>query len=360
MKQSEIQVSVPGRICLFGEHQDFLGLSVIAMAIDLRMVFSAKPRRDKTLHISMPDIDEKMVIKPYEEVRYEKKRDYLRSVVNILKRRGIGFGDGYSVEITSKIPINAGVSSSSAMVIGWTKLLLELESSALKDNFLEIAKIGHQAEVLEFKESGGMMDHYTCTLGGLLYIDCAEPITVEPFNMDIAGFVLCNSLEKKDTIDILKKSKEGYRSGEAHLRLEYSDFSLKTTQIEAVVSCIEKLPEREKGMVYANLRNRDICQEAKRAIQKGDFGKIGSLLDAHHKMLRDHLGISTPKIEAMIDAAKKAGAKGCKINGSGGGGTMIAYAPGCEEKVAEEVRKLEADAYIVSKAEGVRAETSVN
>ena len=32
-----IEVTAPGRICLFGEHQDFLGLPVIACAIDLTM-----------------------------------------------------------------------------------------------------------------------------------------------------------------------------------------------------------------------------------------------------------------------------------------------------------------------------------
>ncbi len=29
-----IRVTAPGRICLFGEHQDFLGLPVIACAIE--------------------------------------------------------------------------------------------------------------------------------------------------------------------------------------------------------------------------------------------------------------------------------------------------------------------------------------
>ena len=30
-------ISSPGRICLFGEHQDYLGLPVIPMAIDRRL-----------------------------------------------------------------------------------------------------------------------------------------------------------------------------------------------------------------------------------------------------------------------------------------------------------------------------------
>ena len=35
-----IKISTPSRLCLFGEHQDYLGLDVIALAIDLR--FSAQ------------------------------------------------------------------------------------------------------------------------------------------------------------------------------------------------------------------------------------------------------------------------------------------------------------------------------
>ncbi|MBT4369578.1 MAG: galactokinase family protein, partial [Candidatus Marinimicrobia bacterium] len=31
-----MEISTPGRICLFGEHQDYLGLPVIAMGISLR------------------------------------------------------------------------------------------------------------------------------------------------------------------------------------------------------------------------------------------------------------------------------------------------------------------------------------
>ena len=32
-----MEISTPGRICLFGEHQDYLGLPVLAMAISLRI-----------------------------------------------------------------------------------------------------------------------------------------------------------------------------------------------------------------------------------------------------------------------------------------------------------------------------------
>jgi galactokinase len=56
----------------------------------------------------------------------------------------------------------------------------------------------------------------------------------------------------------------------------------------------------------------------------------------------------------MMDAALNAGALGGKINGSGGGGCMFAYAPNNPEHVAEAIEKSGGKAYIVQKDEGTR------
>ena len=49
-------------------------------------------------------------------------------------------------------------------------------------------------------------------------------------------------------------------------------------------------------------------------------------MNQHHFQLKEHLGITTPKIDNMIDAAIQAGAYGAKIVGSGGGGCIVAQA----------------------------------
>ena len=46
-----MKIITPGRICLFGEHQDYLGLPVIALAISLRSSITATKRRDKKIII---------------------------------------------------------------------------------------------------------------------------------------------------------------------------------------------------------------------------------------------------------------------------------------------------------------------
>ena len=78
----------------------------------------------------------------------------------------------------------------------------------------------------------------------------------------------------------------------------------------------------------------ELCVSA--ALRRGYAPAAGRLLTAHHAILRDILGTSTPRIDALLDAACAAGAWGGKINGSGGGGTCVAY---CAVEVAEAVER---------------------
>ena len=58
----------------------------------------------------------------------------------------------------------------------------------------------------------------------------------------------------------------------------------------------------------------------------------------------------------MLDAAISAGALGGKINGSGGGGCMFAYAPNNPKKVAKAIESVGGKAYIVQMDKGTFVE----
>ena len=87
-----------------------------------------------------------------------------------------------------------------------------------------------------------------------------------------------------------------------------------------------------------------------REIVKPELDKklFGSLLNKHHFILKNTLKVSTPKIDRMIEAAIEGGAYGGKINGSGGGGCMFAYAPKNPEQVAKAIKSVGGKAFIVN------------
>ena len=55
-----IQLKAPARICLFGEHQDYLNYPVIAMAISKYIYLEASKISNQKFIITLPDIGDKL------------------------------------------------------------------------------------------------------------------------------------------------------------------------------------------------------------------------------------------------------------------------------------------------------------
>jgi len=318
----------PGRICLFGEHQDFLGLAVIAAPIDLHITVSGTPRRDTWFNVSMPNIGESDLFDASDELEYRVDLDFIRAATNVVRRCGCDIKTGYDCVIHGNIPINAGTSSSSALMVAWVQFLLASQDHHAQADAEAIARLAYQAEVLEFNAPGGMMDHYASALGGLIYIDCREPITVQRISSHLDGFVLGNTGVRKNNNAIIAESRTATNAGFEILRQRIPDFSIWTTPFE------------EAEQHFSEMKP-ELDQE-----------RLGEMLHEHQVQLRDGVGVSHPRLDELIDAAMEAGALGGKLNGSGGGGCMFAYAPGRQHEVNEAIEEAGGEAFIVNISKG--------
>lgn len=77
--------------------------------------------------------------------------------------------------------------------------------------------------------------------------------------------------------------------------------------------------------VYESLFHRiaDIVHGARRAIRESNHPVIGLLMNANHARLQE-LGVSSPLLDRLVEAAREAGAAGAKLSGGGRGGNVIA------------------------------------
>jgi mevalonate kinase len=75
-----------------------------------------------------------------------------------------------------------------------------------------------------------------------------------------------------------------------------------------------------------------LADEAAGALGKGDVDGLGRTFDAAHGLLYA-LRVSSPELETLVQSARAAGAIGAKLTGAGGGGAVIAIAPGHERDV---------------------------
>jgi mevalonate kinase len=67
----------------------------------------------------------------------------------------------------------------------------------------------------------------------------------------------------------------------------------------------------------------DISRQAQEGLIDGDRSLLGELMDQNQRLL-ERIGVSSPRLEHLIQAAKAAGAAGAKLSGGGRGGNMIA------------------------------------
>ncbi|MEM7433663.1 MAG: mevalonate kinase [Myxococcota bacterium] len=75
-----------------------------------------------------------------------------------------------------------------------------------------------------------------------------------------------------------------------------------------------------------------LVDQAEAAIRDGDLNTLGRTLDGNHRVLRT-FGLSTPKVENLCEAARRAGALGAKVTGAGGGGCVIALAQDADHAI---------------------------
>jgi mevalonate kinase len=69
----------------------------------------------------------------------------------------------------------------------------------------------------------------------------------------------------------------------------------------------------------------EISRSARSVIENGKPDDLGVLMDLNQELLTQ-LGVSSPELDRLVEAARQAGALGAKLSGGGRGGNMIALA----------------------------------
>ncbi|MBI2026442.1 MAG: hypothetical protein HYS98_01305 [Deltaproteobacteria bacterium] len=365
-----MKVVAPGRVCLFGEHQDYFGLSVVAMAIDKKLSIEVTPTSHQSVLVHMPDINKTDQFELKYPLPYNSSRDYVRAGLNVFAKMGFKLEKPFHATIRSLIPIAAGCSSSSALCVGWTKTLSEILNHPQKDDAEWIAQTAFKIEVLEFQEGGGMMDHYASSLGGMLSINFEKDIpTYERLEYPWKGLLLCNSDTQKETVETIKNHKKIVLGALSKMSLQrplrglamIKPKTLASLSIKELKSSKNKLSQEEYDRLLATITNRDLCKKACAVIHNASNMReestlLGQLFNEQQQTISKLLKLSTPQIDHLLELALKAGALGGKVNGSGGGGTFIVFAPDKYEGVQKVLKENGCKSELIHPSTGVHIE----
>lgn len=319
-----VTCSAPGKLMLFGEHAVVYGRPCIVTAVDQRMRATISLRADDLFHLEAEDVQLTGYEKSISELgkgKIPRGAAFVERAVQLFCEH-TGWAGGVSVEMRSEFSALFGFGSSSASTVAVLSALnVATESGLATEMLFDIA----YKTVLAVQGKGSGFDIAAAAWGGTLWF-VAGGEEVEPLNLRGASIVIGYSGIKADTVTLMEQVR----------RLAQQDPAL----VESVYDSMG-----------------DVARSARRAIDECDWKTLGSLMDINQSLLAS-LGVSTAKLDAMIGAARAAGAYGAKLSGAGGGDCMIALVPvGNEQPVQAALAAVGGVALAASvQAPGVRLE----
>jgi len=279
-----VKASAPGKIILFGEHAVVYNRPALAVPVnqvhaDVEVLDSS--RAGIWIHAPLIDLHAELTSLPSDHP--------IGSVIlKLFQLFDISQTPDLEINISSTIPVAAGLGSGAAVSVALTRalsyfLLRPLSNDEINPLVFEIEKLHHGTP------SG--IDNTVIVYNMPVYFIKNQPIetfkTGKPFTI-VIGDTGISALTKESVGDV---------------RLLWLR---NTNYFENVFNEISQ-----------------ISLIARRSIESGRPELLGELMDHNHTLLQE-MTVSSPELDTLVSAAKHAGALGAKLSGGGRGGNMIA------------------------------------
>ncbi|MBS7650106.1 mevalonate kinase [Candidatus Bathyarchaeota archaeon] len=282
----------PAKVIITGEHFVVHGQPALAAAINLYSKSSVIPALTDTIKISALNLGVEATFQPTDEgvetpiPNAQKIIEPFRLLINEILNRAKIRNVGLHLKIMSQIPIGVGLGSSASTAVSSIVALARFLNLNLTTE--EICEVAMIQERLIHKHPSGI-DPTTIVYGGVILFRIGHPpIRLSP-KRNIC-FIVGNTGSTRTTGDLVTEVSKHFGEDEFEMVSE------------------------EVGR---------ITLQAAEAYEREDFKELGRLMDKNHELLV-RIGVSTPMLNKLAEASRRAGALGAKLTGAGGGGCIIA------------------------------------
>ncbi|WEL17733.1 Galactokinase [Halorhabdus sp. SVX81] len=313
--EGDYTVRSPGRVNLIGGHTDYTLGYVMPLATDLQTRLEATVSED--VHVSSSALESSYSFATDDLEPVEDWVDYVKGCYAILQAAGYDPG-GFRGDITTTLPIGAGLSSSASLELAVMALLNEAYDLGLSRE--RMARLSQRVENDYVGVACGIMDQFAVALGQdghALSID-TETLTYTPvpFPDGIEILVFHTGVSRG-----LVESAYNQRRETVEGALEKLDVDSSTAVTEAD---LVGLPPRERERLGYVVRENARVQRAQAALEDGEIQTFGEILLSAHRDIADHYDASCKELDFVVETALEAGAYGARLTGAGWGGAAIA------------------------------------
>ncbi len=327
----KIKSVAPGRVNLIGEHTDYNRGWVLPVAIELQLTVNLALRSERAIIATASGYEGQQSFSLDNLLPVQGRPgwiDYVKAVCWALEKNGFRHG-GAELDIHSKIPVGAGLSSSAALELAVAGALNEAYNLGIDPQSL--ASICQQAENEYVGVRCGIMDQYAIALGRAgqsLLLDCQSlDYSYVPFELGHYRLLIVDSRVKR-TLDASAYNRRREECEEAVKRigvfLGQKYISLREICLENLKQVKNYLPkllyQRSRYIIEENAR----VLAAATALGENDLASFGCLLKRSHAGLRDLYAVSCPELDLIVDTAvADQDVLGAKMTGAGFGGSAI-------------------------------------
>ena len=336
--------TAPGRTEIGGNHTDHQHGCVLAAAVNLETRAELRCNGTGIIRVNSEGYAPVEIDLADLAAREEEKNTtaaLVRGMAALVRQQGAAL-QGFDAKVTSDVLPGSGLSSSAAFEV--------LLGTAMNGLFLggrlsavEIAKISQRAENVYFGKPCGLMDQMASSVGGMVFLDFADPAApvVERLDFDFsaAGHALCIIDTGADHADLT----EEYAAIPGELRQVSAMFGKTVLREISETDFYAQLP-RLRGQVpdRALLRamhfygeNRRVQRQAE-ALRQGDFAAFLRLVNESGRSSWMYLQNITPAgavahqevalALALCDTLLD-GSGAFRVHGGGFAGTVQAFVP---------------------------------
>jgi len=227
----------------------------------------------------------------------------------------LGVERGLEIHHDGDLPARSGMGSSSAFTVGFLRAMYGLLGRLTSQRQMATEAIHVEQDLIG--ETVGAQDQIFASFGGFNFIEFKRDgsFQVEPLTLG------------KERLDALNDS----------LMLFYT--GLRRTASEVAASYVADIGARSKQLT----RMRQMVDEGMKILGGNDsLDAFGDLLDEAWRLKRSLSGVvSNTQVDEIYAEARRAGARGGKLLGAGGGGFLLFYVPAaCRQQVKEHLRGL--------------------
>ncbi len=303
--------SAPGKVILLGEHAVVFGRPAIALAIDLRLRCSIRRSEELTLNGQPMD---------------ERAGPYISTVLREHCR-----GIPVAVNIASELPSGSGLGSSAAVTVA---ALGAISASRGNIDPEEVARRAFDVESVVQGRASPIDTSIASHGGGIFISSQREENLLWEISRDTRQWFIHDCAVPEMTLVI---GFTGNKAPTGPLVAKVRRYADRSGFAREIIDEIGQLTLDGLGRM-----------------RTGDIEGLGRLMSKDHNLLTI-LGVSTPALQKLVDAAMPY-SYGAKLTGAGGGGSMIALTDR-PEKVAEAIKGRGGMPFIVrTGVEGVRTE----